>query len=554
MRPAAEFARSGDLRQRRRHGRLGAAVAVSTLVHALLFYILPWAFDPTARPAGPEPAPLVVSIGSPGTSTDELAPSDGLRTPEAPLPVADAESETPAPVPEPAPDMSEASAGESRPEAAEAESRSGVPAPDRFEAREDTAAVAAAAMPGIADQLAIVDLQPELPLPTPVIEARNSPLPQAPYSVRQQKMLARKVENWAETFQRKHEPGEEITWKHDGQRYTARFTSTPGGDDSSLDRLSVHIATEQNGDRLTTTVELKRLAFSNFAQFVHRWDQNVQIHDDQLDGRFHSNSAINLSYSRQTGPLFLGRVTTSARTINVTERRGYRRRADIFQGGLETGVRTIRLPRDYVPLPANLEIDESQRHEFTEDTRITFHADGSYSYVSTESGLFERRGTIERPATYLIANDKAELTVRGTVRGRVLVYSPTRVVISGDLRYANDPERSESTDDFIGIVSARSVEIAEPEVTGPGDLTIQAAIYAEKRFQVRKYRRRGKGTLEIYGSLTAGSLSATEPRYATRIRFDPRLESRRPPGFPVTDRYETESWDEVWTVEDVGTR
>jgi hypothetical protein len=31
--------------------------------------------------------------------------------------------------------------------------------------------------------------------------------------------------------------------------------------------------------------------------------------------------------------------------------------------------------------------------------------------------------------------------------------------------------------------------------------------------------------------------TATEPRYATGIRFDPRLESRRPPGFPVTDRY-----------------
>lgn len=554
MSPAAEFAISGDLRQRRGHGRLGAAVAASTLVHALLLYILPWEFDPTARPANPEPAPLVVLIGSPGTSVEEVASSAGLQTPEAPLPVADAEAETPAPVAEPAPELSQAPAGESRPEASEQEFRSGAPAPDQFEAREDTAAVAAVSMPGIADGLPAIEHEPDLPRPTPVVEARNSPLPQAPYSARQQKMLARKVENWAETFQRKHEPGEEITWKHDGQLYTARFTSIPGGDDTRLDRLSVRISTEQDGDRFTTMVELKRLAFSNFAQFVHRWDQNVQIHDDHLDGRFHSNSAINLSYSRQTGPLFLGRVTTAARTINVTERRGYRRRSDIFQGGLETGVRRIRLPRDYVPLPGNLTADNEQKHEFTENTRITFHADGSYTYVSTESGLFERRGTIEQPATYLIATGKAELTVRGTVRGRVLVYSPARVVIGGDLRYANDPERSESADDFIGIVSARSVEIAEPEVTGPGDLAIQAAIYAEKRFQVRKYRRRGKGTLDIYGSLTAGSISATEPRYATRIRFDPRLESRRPPGFPVTDRYETESWDELWTVEDVGTR
>jgi hypothetical protein len=54
------------------------------------------------------------------------------------------------------------------------------------------------------------------------------------------------------------------------------------------------------------------------------------------------------------------------------------------------------------------------------------------------------------------------------------------------------------------------------------------------------------GTLLIYGSLTAGSLSATEPRYATHYQFDPRFEQERPPGFPMTDRYEVESWDPEW--------
>jgi hypothetical protein len=46
--------------------------------------------------------------------------------------------------------------------------------------------------------------------------------------------------------------------------------------------------------------------------------------------------------------------------------------------------------------------------------------------------------------------------------------------------------------------------------------------------------------------LSAGSISATEPRYATKIEFDPRFERLRPPGFPVTNRYETESWDRQW--------
>ncbi len=55
--------------------------------------------------------------------------------------------------------------------------------------------------------------------------------------------------------------------------------------------------------------------------------------------------------------------------------------------------------------------------------------------------------------------------------------------------------------------------------------------------------------LYLYGSLSAGSISATEPRYHTKIQFDHRLEDLRPPGFPVTDQYEVESWDAVWSVD-----
>jgi hypothetical protein len=52
----------------------------------------------------------------------------------------------------------------------------------------------------------------------------------------------------------------------------------------------------------------------------------------------------------------------------------------------------------------------------------------------------------------------------------------------------------------------------------------------------------------IYGSLTAGTVSRTEPRFATRIEFDPRFEHARPPGFPQTDRYEIETWDGRWRL------
>src|SRR5690606_37951871 len=89
---------------------------------------------------------------------------------------------------------------------------------------------------------------------------------------------------------------------------------------------------EQRG-LLATTIRMKRLAFSNYAQFVNRWDDSVQIHDDELEGRFHTNSELNLSYSRTVAPRFLGKVTTSARRVSITEESGYRSRDEIFQGG-----------------------------------------------------------------------------------------------------------------------------------------------------------------------------------------------------------------------------
>ena len=106
-------------------------------------------------------------------------------------------------------------------------------------------------------------------------------------------------------------------------------------------------------------------------------------------------------------------------------------------------------------------------------------------------------------------------------------------------------------DDDLGLVSDKYVHIAPADVTGPGNLLINAAIYAKRRFAVRGYRSRENAMLYLYGSLSVGSLSATEPRYYTRIQFDRRLEEMRPPGFPMTDRYEVESWDTTWTVEPI---
>jgi hypothetical protein len=188
-------------------------------------------------------------------------------------------------------------------------------------------------------------------------------------------------------------------------------------------------------------------------------------------------------------------------------------------------------------------------HELSQDARITFYAEGSYGWTYLESTTAEELVTVGAEPHYLVAADKAALYLSGTVNGKVLVYSPERIVIEDDLVYATHPAFTPESDDYLGLVSDGSVEIAEPETTGPGDVTVHAAIFAKGSFTVRRFRTGGLATLNVYGSVAAGWISATEPRFRTKLEFDDRLTNLRPPSFPLTDRYELAAWDGRWILD-----
>ena len=146
---------------------------------------------------------------------------------------------------------------------------------------------------------------------------------------------------------------------------------------------------------------------------------------------------------------------------------------------------------------------------------------------------------------YLVAESCVTLSVSGKVLGKVMVYSPERIIIEDDLTYAR--ANFMQSEDMIGLISGKSVVIGGQDTTGEGDLNVQASIYARGRFHVRDYSKRHTGTLKIFGSVSAGTISATQPRYATDIKFDSRFEKIRPPGFPVTERYEVTDKNLAWS-------
>jgi hypothetical protein len=379
-------------------------------------------------------------------------------------------------------------------------------------------------------------------------EVAKPPQPGVPIGSAQ-KILARWILKAAQRLQDSNQTQARLSLQHKGRRYAAVLERRPAADEMGIDRLRVEISTQENGKRLLTLLELKRLAFSHFTQLVDDWDQEDLLHGDVIVGRFHSNSVLRLRLDR-IAPRVLGKLTTAASEVEL-ENGGPRALRRIFPGGIETNTPRIPLPADFRSWVQE-HAGSGKTRTFERSTRVTFYPDGSYGWREIGSLSGEQRQALSSPH-YIVAGRGATLAVLGTVKGMAVVYSPERIVIEGSLVYAHDPRSDAGSEDYLGLISSKDVEVAPPNVTGPGDLEIQAAIYARRRFIVSDDHSPGgptacpcAATLSIHGSLTAGSLSPTEPRYATRYDFDNRFERVRPPGFPVTDRYEVDTWDPEW--------
>ena len=390
----------------------------------------------------------------------------------------------------------------------------------------------------------------ELPAAEAVAETVVDDAPRRSFESREAQSVRRKLSSWTGSFEAER-PESTLTWRDGGQEYTAVLKQSSPADAMGMDRLIVELTTERDGERFATELQMTRLAFSNFGQFVNRWDPDVGLNDDVIDGRFHSNTGVKINRTGRATPVFGGKVTIAGGDV-VAMSEGFLsthparlNKRKLFPAGLETHTRRIELPDRATALEAIADPDNSQR--FARSAALTFHDDGRVSWRELEGGTAEANRALGDEPFYLLADDDIELEVSGTVNGKVLVYTPGRIVVTGDLRYAADP-RTSNADDYLGLVAERTVEIAEPDVTGSGDLEIFASIYARQRFVVRDFNSRRSGTLIVHGSLTAGTLSASEPRFATRVEFDNRLTTMRAPGFPLSDRYELDSVSDEWRV------
>ena len=357
-------------------------------------------------------------------------------------------------------------------------------------------------------------------------------------------MITKSVTRLAQKLLDTNLTNSELSWSQEGKQYTARLIRQPAPDSTGLEQVIAEVMTERDGKRMKTRLSMKRLAFSHFTQLVNFWDPNIRLHNDVIDGRFHSNTEIGLAFSGGVEPRFFGKVTTSAANMTYDSAFGSRRKKEVFQGGVETRTERVLLPRDMPDVVAGG--DPADRRTFTSDTRVIFNPDGSYVWrAANGSGPLERAEPSQRPR-FIVGDKGAKLFVSGTVSGIFTVYSPTDIEIENDLVYDQDPRETVMSRDFLALISGRDIRVASAQITGAGNLHVHAALFARRRFMIESVANGKPGTLFMLGSLTAGTIMETEPRYATKMDYDKRFEYLRPANFPMTRRYEVDSWDGDW--------
>ena len=341
-------------------------------------------------------------------------------------------------------------------------------------------------------------------------------------------------------------PHAQVTWNQDGEQYNADLVLERARNGVEPDRVIAEVSAASRGRQLRTRILLRRLPFSYYTQIVDRWDPMIQLHDDEIVGRMHINSRFNVLDDSQATPQFLGKVTTAAVGFNMRST-GRGLGSDVFREGIETRAERVALSERVRPYEWGLRDVNARVHKLAHDTDIRFYADGSYAWSDHKSGAAQYRNEPTEQTVYFVAARGATLRVKGVAAGKFLIYSPHSIVLEGSLTYAHDPRNTPDSADYLGLVCDREIEVAPADVTGPGDVIIHAAIFARHRFVVTDTDQPTSATLRIYGSLAAGSLTASEPRYAMQVEYDSRFERFRPPGFPSTNRFAAEDWDGRWT-------
>ncbi|MGA2775639.1 MAG: DUF4900 domain-containing protein [Candidatus Omnitrophota bacterium] len=236
-----------------------------------------------------------------------------------------------------------------------------------------------------------------------------------------------------------------------------------------------------------------------------------------------------------------------------------------FSGGANLGTNSINMPTQDLSLRSASTATGGLR--LNGDSTVVLNSDGtmnitnsSYCISYNNSGQCTQNcsGTCTNqplPANGALFVNNGNLTVSGTLKGRLSVGASGNITIPNSIVYANDPRVSGSTStDTLGIVAEQDVVIPS---SAPFNLEIDASIMAlNTSFYLQNWASGSpKGTLTVFGGIIQkqrgpvgtfnGSTGTKISGYSKSYSYDKRLLDNPPPFVPTTGDYVTLSWEDA---------
>lgn len=310
----------------------------------------------------------------------------------------------------------------------------------------------------------------------------------------------------------------------------------------------------------TTRILANYVQVDNYARYLWFTDRevfsgsNVWFNtNDTLNGPTHTNGHFNIAGD----PVFQSEVRSvddylryynNGNNINSTQLSNAPYDEPTFQEGVGFGAETINMPSQALSLRSAA---ASGGIYLQGNSTVVLNSNGTMNVTNSKKKWNNKNMAI--PANGALFVNGGNLTISGTLNGRLTVGASSDVVIPNSIVYADDPRVNSSSDDTMGIISESDIVIDD---AAPSNMEIDACAMAlNTSFMMENYWvGPAKGTLTVYGGIIQdergpvgtfnGSTGQKVSGYSKNYSYDSRLLSSPPPFMPTTGDYITLSWEE----------
>ncbi|HKI46641.1 MAG TPA: DUF4900 domain-containing protein [Balneolales bacterium] len=340
----------------------------------------------------------------------------------------------------------------------------------------------------------------------------------------------------------------DITWRSGDQENhilggSGNVSVTDPSSDPSLGPYDLRLDAKGTYNGVSSNIEaiLRRTSFSKYAYFTNYEPLIYFVSKDTVKGPLHTNGTLHI----MGDPVFDGEVTSPNSWMGTGTPQ--------FNNGYNFNSNTIQLPTDMTGLEA---MSATGGLSFNNDLNIQFKNNGKVDISQFDGTSWSSPQTYDLSGYNGVITSYGNITVQGTLKGQVTVYSEKNINISGDMTYADDPQKDPSSTDMLGLIAQNDIVVEDnaEKAHGNSDLNIQAAMMALHSFRVQDYNKGTmRGKLNLLGGIvqdTRGPVGTVNNQgtmvtgYSKNYDYDQRLLNSWPPGYPLQDSYSIISWKE----------